>query len=284
MIDTTDTFVIDVGQTEPSLTFPVTSNGESVDLAQAAITDAAFTMQKDDDATIGFTRRAATILDWGAPDGDPALLEYQWASTDTLVAGRYRGWFTLISGDILQDLPSFEFEVRDPAYRPAAYCSVSDVKARAGRIGRAWTGQSDVSETIIGRFCEDVAAQIDARLSAHGITVPVDKTTVAGRALAALNADGALLLALPAQFQGESDETSRVLAETRKRYDAAMKSIADGSAGIIAILGTGSSVLASSLSVDEPSYGWGWPWAPGSWSETDWDPGLRPNIRRGQRF
>jgi hypothetical protein len=140
-----------------------------------------------------------------------------------------------------------------------SYAAPDDVQARAGRA-RIALGQANAPNTMeIEKFLEDVAAEIDAKLSAIGVTLPVTDAVVTN-ALRGVNADGALILALDATFpSSQSDKAAdRLLDRTERRYMKVMKQIEDGTwpaiQGIISVSGSGSPQAKDFWSSD-PTYG-----------------------------
>lgn len=127
-----------------------------------------------------------------------------------------------------------------------AYATVDDVKARAGRLRKAFNQADAPSDGEIQTFLDQVAGELDASMGALGIGVPVvDATAV--RALAGVNADGAFLLAVPGAFPTDAAmaNANAMVAEARRRYDRARGAIDAGTFSAVVLLlsqsGTGTS-------------------------------------------
>lgn len=84
-----------------------------------------------------------------------------------------------------------------------AYAGLSDLKARAGHLSKAWTSTSVPADPgDLEAFLEQAAGKIDAVLEGWTISVPVEGNAAA--ALAELNANMAALVALRATFPASS--------------------------------------------------------------------------------
>lgn len=139
----------------------------------------------------------------------------------------------------------------------AAYADLAAVKARAGVLANSWSAATTPSNTDISGFLDDVAAEIDALLTARGYTPPV-AGSAAAKALKGINADGALVLALEATFPEGSGPSSagKPLDEARARYENAYDALLDGSLPALALLASsGAAPSASNFFSNEPEYG-----------------------------
>lgn len=163
----------------------------------------------------------------------------------------------------------------------AAYAEPLDVYARAGRLRDAF-GQNDApGEPEIQGFLDDVAGELDALISSHGVSVPVVDAT-ATAALRGVNADGALVLALPAAFpSGSTEPAERLLEAVRGRYEAALAQLSDGTFPALAQIVSTSGVAsaASSLWTDEAGYDWN-----KTAEAVAGNASLLPAIERGQKL
>lgn len=100
-------FVIFKGQVEPVATYPLTVKGAAFPLTNCTVT---FSMRLATSNVPSISHATAII------SGDPlaGIVEYDWASGDTNVAGTYIGWFTVtLPNGKPQDTPEFEIEVTD---------------------------------------------------------------------------------------------------------------------------------------------------------------------------
>jgi hypothetical protein len=109
-----------------------------------------------------------------------------------------------------------------------AYATSQDVLARAGRLRAAAGNSGSPNDGEIGRFLDDVSAQLDAAIGALGLTVPVTDPR-ASAALRGIVADGALVLWLDATFpSSSSDEAAdRLRASAERRYNTALAALGD---------------------------------------------------------
>jgi hypothetical protein len=167
------------------------------------------------------------------------------------------------------------------------YAEVAHVKARAGFIGGAWTEQSEPATTDIEVFLQQVADELDGAVTGLGFSVPA-ADSVAAKALAGLNADGALLLALDATFPAEEGPSRATALQeaVRERYEAAWKLLLAGNHPATTAPGsTDEGDLAdgaASFWTSNPYYG-----LPGYASEADPEvvnPYLDPMPTRGQPY
>lgn len=165
-----------------------------------------------------------------------------------------------------------------------AYSTIQQVKARAGVLGQAWTDGSTPGNSDIEQFIEDVAAEIDAVLGGRGLASPAAGTAAYG-ALVGVNADGALLIALPATFPEGSgpSSASKTIDQARARYDAELASLEDGSHPAIVLLEAGNvASRVSSFWENEPHYGI-FPFDPRlDPLSPDANPNTAPTVARGQ--
>jgi cell division protein ZapA (FtsZ GTPase activity inhibitor) len=140
-----------------------------------------------------------------------------------------------------------------------SYATVDDVQARAGRARIALSQAHAPDNTEIERFLEDVAAELDAKMSALGADVPTTNAVVVA-ALRGVNADGALILALDATYpSSQSDKAvDRLLDRTERRYRAAMDQIEAGTWPAIQVIvegGEGAETAAADFWSNDPTYG-----------------------------
>lgn len=107
------------------------------------------------------------------------------------------------------------------------YADLPTLLARAGRLAPAWTNESDPDQADLLQMLEDTAAEIDTELLAAGVPLPVNATTA--KALAGVNADAALTIAIPATFPLLGEAENAILREARARWDSFLTSVRDGS-------------------------------------------------------
>ena len=164
-----------------------------------------------------------------------------------------------------------------------AYAGILDVKARAGALARAWTADSTPSDSDIEAFLAQTAAEIDALLESRGLTPPAAGTTAAA-ALAGVNADAALVLALTATYPQSSGpaSASKEIDDARARVTAATKQLLDGTSPVVALLEstTSTAPTASNFFTNEPTY----EYPPQVGDLRDENPHLVPGVWRNQRF
>lgn len=125
-----------------------------------------------------------------------------------------------------------------------AYAQTRDVLARAGSLKPAFADGQPVSPAEITVFLEQTAGEIDAFVGARGFGVPVtDLTAVA--ALASVNTDMALLLAIDANWPGSSarDDVADLRASIQGRVDGYLAGLAGG--GLAALLYLGAQAAAA---------------------------------------
>jgi len=118
-----------------------------------------------------------------------------------------------------------------------AYANLSELKARAGALGSAWTDTSTPGNEDLEGFLDSVAAELDALIAARGYAAPTSGSPAA-LALRNVNADGALALALEASYPESSGPGSagKTLDEVRKRYESAWTKIVEGTHPAFALL------------------------------------------------
>ncbi|MGH8984920.1 MAG: hypothetical protein ACRDY6_13740 [Acidimicrobiia bacterium] len=154
------------------------------------------------------------------------------------------------------------------------------MKGRAGRVSSPWTpgSASRPNEEDVTEFLVQVAAEMDALIASLGHTVPA--TGAAAEALKGTNIDGALVLALEAQFPGGvPSELERLYNGAAKRYDRALGLLDKGKHAALALLeSTPSDPSASTLWSEEPEYG------QTVERESDRNVNLRPSVFRGQKL
>lgn len=165
-----------------------------------------------------------------------------------------------------------------------AYSTIQQVKARAGALSGSWSDSSVPGNSDLEQFIDDVAAEIDALLGALGLASPAAGTP-ANAALAGVNADGALLIALPATFPEGSgpSSASKVIDGVRARYEESLGRLEDGSHPAIRLLEAGNvTSRASSFWENEPLYGI-FPFDPRlDPLAPDANPNTAPTVARGQ--
>lgn len=164
-----------------------------------------------------------------------------------------------------------------------AYATLASLKGRAGRLAKAWTPTSQPNDADLERFLDDVAAEVDAVLGALGVSpVPVESDEARG-ALAGLNTDAALLIALDATWPGGrgGDEVNDLRNDLRTKVAAAMKAIDAGTYPALLLLLSGtSSSGANNFWSREPNYG-----LLGSmYRDLVLSPNMRPAVYRDSKF
>lgn len=138
-----------------------------------------------------------------------------------------------------------------------AYASFDDVTARAGRLAGGFLVEGKHPDRAdIEGFLADVAAEIDAILRAHGHD-PATFTSDTREALRGLNADGALILAIPGlDPSGKPENFVGIYNPAKARYDAGMKLLNEGKlAALLELESAGTGATAGSFWTDEPTYG-----------------------------
>jgi hypothetical protein len=160
------------------------------------------------------------------------------------------------------------------------YASPAELRARAGGIGQYWTSGSSrrPNEEDLLLFLDQVSDEIDGLIGALGHTLPI--APGAADALKGTVLDGALMLALEAQFPGGvPDDVRTIYTGARDRYARSWKMLDEGKHPAIALLesepGTPS---ASTLWSEEPQYG------QVIEKESDRNVNLRPGVFRGMKL
>jgi hypothetical protein len=160
------------------------------------------------------------------------------------------------------------------------YASAAELRARAGGIGQYWTSGSSrrPNEEDLLLFLDQVSDEIDGLVGALGHTLPI--ASAAADALKGTVLDGALMLALEAQFPGGvPDDVRTIYTGARDRYARSWKMLDEGKHPAIALLesepGTPS---ASTLWSEEPQYG------QVIEKESDRNVNLRPGVFRGMKL
>lgn len=110
-----------------------------------------------------------------------------------------------------------------------SYADREDVLARAGALQDAWGQQTQPSLGDIDGYLAQTAAELDALIAARGFATPVEDP-IAAPALAGVNADRALLLALRATWPGGSgpQAVSDLIRDVEARVTAYDQAIASG--------------------------------------------------------
>lgn len=146
-----------------------------------------------------------------------------------------------------------------PASSPDVYADLDLVVERAGGTLNGLSDQTAPTVDGLQAFIVSTAAQINTAITGHGHAVPVTDTN-ARAALAALNADGALVLALKARYPASQDRLAPLLPNAEGRWDMGLQQLAAGTHPVLAALETttGGAVpaarLATSLWTDDPGY------------------------------
>lgn len=166
-----------------------------------------------------------------------------------------------------------------------AYAQISDLKARAGVLANSWSSESTPSDSDLADFLDQVAAEVDAVLGWRELGAPAEGT--AGEALLAVNADGALLIALAATYPESSGPSSaaETIQAIQARYDLAMAELVEGTHPAILLLEAGAvNARATSFWEQEPLYGEFYTDPNLSPFSPDANPHTAPRISRGQSF
>jgi hypothetical protein len=138
---------------------------------------------------------------------------------------------------------------------------------------------------LVSDFLDQVAAEIDAVLGWRELGAPA--TGTAADALLAVNADGALLVALAATYPESSGPSSadEVIKTVQERYDLAMTELVQGTHPAILLLEAGAvNARATSFWEQEPLYGEFYTDPNLSPFSPDANPNNAPRITRGQSF
>lgn len=158
-----------------------------------------------------------------------------------------------------------------------AYADLPTLLARAGRLAPAWTTTSDPDTADLLRMLEDIAAEIDAQLAAAGVTLPVSQATAA--ALAGVNADGVLVVAIPATFPQMGDTEMAILTEARARWERFLAAVTDGTYPAVRIIVTDAQPELVASSFWEKDVGYPYDTTLEWWQRPD----LAPAVFRGER-
>lgn len=198
----------------------------------------------------------------------PGTWHYRWEGTGAVTA--------VFAGFLIVDAAG------SPTSGPHVYADVDTVVDRAGGT---LDGLSDTtSPTVEGLtgMLVTTAAQINAAIAARGYTLPITDQT-ARHALAALNADGAMVLAIKARYPASQDRLAPLLPNAEDRWTTGLAQLADGTHPVVALLeatGTPSAAhLATSLWTEEPTY------TPEREAyPSTFNPHTDPDIYRGMEF
>jgi hypothetical protein len=163
-----------------------------------------------------------------------------------------------------------------------AYATPDDVNARAGRLRASFGLNGAPGDDEIRNFLDDVAGDIDMLLAAKLISIPLADPPEGVSALRAINADGALIIALAATFPSDVADTpaARVMAEAKARFDTAMRRLEDGTHPLVQFLSTGTSKDAADFWSENPQYD-----ATTRYQERlVTSPSILPGISKSERF
>lgn len=161
-----------------------------------------------------------------------------------------------------------------------AYADLNALLARAGRLAGAWTDETDPDLSDLEVFLGNVAAEIDAELLSRSITVPINDQAAA--ALAGMNADGALVLAIEGTFVGtRSEEVTNILTGARTRYQAALDAMRNGTHTVVRWLeSTTAASLGASSFWDTEMDDYGVVEVPPEWIN---NPAIAPAVFRNEK-
>jgi predicted RNase H-like HicB family nuclease len=128
-----------------------------------------------------------------------------------------------------------------------AYALLADVKARAGALSGSWDAATKPSDGDITGFLGNISDEINAIIAARGLSLPV-AGSAAALALAGMNTDGALILALEATFPEGSGPSSagKTLDDARDRYKESYDQLVAGTLPALALLESGASAPSAS--------------------------------------
>lgn len=164
------------------------------------------------------------------------------------------------------------------------YATYDDVVARAGRARIAF-GQSGAPDTTeIEQFLIDVAAEIDAKLNAVGVTIPATDSVLVA-ALRGVNADGATIMALDSTFPSSQVDKAadRLLDRLERRYMSVMRQIEEGTwPAIQGVINAGVSIspVADNFWSHDPTYGVTTRTSEGFTHSSD----MLPGVEKGMSF
>jgi hypothetical protein len=143
-----------------------------------------------------------------------------------------------------------------------AYAGLSDLKARAGHLSKAWSGSTSPSDPgDLQSFLDQAAGKIDAVLEGYSLTVPVEGNAAA--ALAELNAMMAVLTALRATFPsgtGPQEAEALISSLQDQLYGASGEwtLLMQGKHPAVTSLVTEQTPGGTAFWLDEPTYGEFW--------------------------
>ena len=163
-----------------------------------------------------------------------------------------------------------------------AYADLNTLLARAGRVAPAWTEETDPDLSDLEVFLANAASEIDAELQARQISLPLAAEPAA--ALAGLNADGALIVALEATFpdaRGGLVSGMALLEGARARWDSGLAALRDGTHTVVRWLETTTAAGQGASSFwDSEAQAYGVYSYPSEWEQ---NPPLAPAVFRNER-
>ncbi len=119
-----------------------------------------------------------------------------------------------------------------------AYCTVDDIESRLSQwlLGDNLSEDTRPTRQDVEGFIADIAAELDAIIAGHGLSVPVTNATAVA-ALKGYNATGAASVAANAMFPGQAGADDKAYgAELWGQYKDALKRLEDPKHAIIALL------------------------------------------------
>lgn len=176
-----------------------------------------------------------------------------------------------------------------------SYATRDDVLSRAGRLQDAWDLTTQPSLGDLDVFLDNAAAELDAWIGSRGFAVPITDPT-ATRALAGVNADKALLLALRATWPGGTGPAavSDLIRDVEARVAAYDAAIASGTLPALLLIASTAAAAqeggASDFWTEEGAEYEYWSrltaYFPQSWITDPWGipASQQPAFRRGERF
>lgn len=176
-----------------------------------------------------------------------------------------------------------------------SYAERDDVLARAGALRDAWGASTQPSLGDLDLFLTQTAAEVDAFIASRGFATPVTDP-IAVAALAGVNADKALLLALRATWPGGSGPAavSDLIRDVEARVTAYDVEIARGNlAALLYLSSTASATMEGGASdfwrtegVEYDAWSRLTDMFPRSWVPDPWGvpASQQPMFRRDERF